>query len=189
MDRFPRFFPFFGNQKQAARLSAVSSQSTTAGKQRDEKKGKGIEDLKRLIRMSWLRQRAEQTHSRRLQGLSNRSHEEAVKNKTTKTVPVLFNYVSPPTRLSGSPKTLVISYISHALCTKAAISLTGNLLWSITTSHSAMAQAAVIDAAVQTSQTLPRPPVSRSHPRPLCLPCFPQSSAPVSPGPRPPSIH
>ena len=69
-------------------------------------------------------QRARQAHSRWLQGLSNWSHKEAVKNETTKTVPVLFNYLSPPTRLRVSPKTLVISYISHAVCTKAVISLT-----------------------------------------------------------------
>lgn len=39
-------------------------------------------------------QKAQQTNSRWSGGLSNQAHKEAVKNETTKAVPVLFNYLS-----------------------------------------------------------------------------------------------
>ena len=58
-----------------------------------------------------------------LQRLSNQARKAAVKNETTKTVSVLFYYLSPPSCLSVSPKTVVISSICLALCTKPTISL------------------------------------------------------------------
>lgn len=69
-------------------------------------------------------QKTWQTHSVRLQRLSNLAYKAAEKNETTKGVPVLFNYLSPPACLSVSTKMVVMPHISLTLCPKPTISLT-----------------------------------------------------------------